>query len=272
MFQLFVFVMILFQVVGSVRPLDVDNMPLCPPTDSPWSVVSSAWDAAREWHLPTRSEITHMRTFLKTFKSSLNQRHTKRRTRQLMKPLTALNLTMCRLNSTLIVSTLPRVRTYSGPFFFLNEQKTSDILVLSPHDGSDGTNVDTKLVLGDAFAVISNGYKKTPETDFVHNKETLGFYAFDYFTRLFPKSTIIHIHGSAAPDLVWLRSRDDVLKSKYESAVTACSNITAFTPLNAYFVVDDVVRTPKYLKTEIPAAIHMEQPDVFKCIIHRLHT
>ena len=95
------------------------------------------------------------------------------------------------LDSYLLLYTKPGVKSYSGPFLLLRETNPSKVIVISPHDGSDGTHSSTKKALEDshALAVVSNGHKKgiTAISDFVDHGNTLGAIAVRQLNYLFKK-------------------------------------------------------------------------------------
>lgn len=261
--------------------LDVDGMPLCPDVvkeNSAAAVFRCAMNQTRTWHPPTDKERQHLYATLNAFKTSINQGPTWNTTQQILQNADALNLQSCRVKNTrtfqgkaeddsyLLLYTKPGVRTYSGPFLMLRETHPSNVIVIGPHDGSDGTNTSTKKALEDshALAVVSNGYPHgiMHDSDFVDHMNTLGAVAVLQLNTLFPRGVYLHIHGMRAGDHVLYRSRSAVLGRAFEKGITQFTNIpdNGFGSFNAGYVTDSIINSPYSLKTEIPTRIHLNNP------------
>jgi hypothetical protein len=190
-----------------------------------------------------------------------------------------LHLNMCRVkqlredyqDSYLVFYTKAGIRDYSGPFMMLREKNFSKLLVIGPHDDSDGTAYDTKLATANtkSMGTISNGHRRGNvrkgrppgyrNDDMVHsdNKTTnLGTWAVAELGRIKPGSVVLHVHGMAKSTTVMDRSRSKNMYAAFEKAVMKHTYITEFERLNASFSIDPVVNTNYYLKTEIPVRIH----------------
>lgn len=270
---------------------DFDGMPLCPDVVkevSASAVYRCAMQQTTQWHLPTKKEKENLNGILSAFKTSVDSGISRATTDQILDSADQLNLQACRVkndriydgkaenDSYLLVYTKPGVKTYSGPFLMLRETNPSKVIVISPHDGSDGTNTSTKKALENshALAVISNGHNKgiTHQSDFVDHMETLGAVATRQLNMLFPKSVFLHIHGMRASDHVLYRSRSKLLGNAFEKGVVENTNIDkgAFGSFNAGYVTDSIIKSPFSLKTEIPTRIHLSNPNAMGGIVRTI--
>lgn len=260
---------------------DFDGMPLCPDivkANSASAVFRCAMQQTQVWHAPTTRERENLMGVLSAFKTSVDTGISRGTTEQILDQAEQLNLQACRVkndriyqgraenDSYLLLYTKPGVKTYSGPFLMLRETDPSKVVVIAPHDGSDGTNTSTKKALEDshALAVVSNGYRHgiSHQSDFVDHMDTLGAIAIRQLNSLFPQSVYLHIHGMAAGDHVLYRSRSAVLGRAFEKGITQYTNIRAdaFDSFNAGYVTDAIIKSPFSLKTEIPTRIHLGNP------------
>lgn len=257
---------------------DIDGMPFCPSQvseTSAWAVFNCAINQANSFHVPTAAEKASMMTLLTIHKTVVADGPSAATTVQMLAAATELNLQLCRVSqnllgakdSFLLAYVIPGVRDYSGPFLMLREIKPSKIIIIGPHDDSDGTYADTKKGLSDshALATISDGHKRgniksgggdIGTGDFVHETNNLGTFVVDQFTGLFPNSIVLQIHGMQNDTKVLYRSHNDMLGKVFEAAIIANSKIDLFGALNASFTIDSLVHTDFYLKTEMPAHLH----------------
>lgn len=270
---------------------DADDMPLCPDAvreNSAATVFRCGMAQTKVWHPPTEGEKRHLFSVLSAFKTSVDAGPGWQTTLQIKDNADQLGLQVCRVNNTrnyqgrtehdsyLLLYTRPDVRTYSGPFLMLRETNPSKVIVISPHDGSDGTNTSTKKALEDshALAVISNGHNKgiTHQSDFVDHMNTLGAIATRQLNTLFPKSVFLHIHGMRSGDHVLYRSRSALLGNAFERGVTQFTNIdkNSFGTFNAGYVTDAIIKSPFSLKTEIPTRIHLGNPGAMSGIVRTI--
>jgi hypothetical protein len=270
---------------------DQDTMPLCPDVvkqNSASAVFRCAIQQTKVWHPPTDKERQHLFGILSAFKTSVNEGPSYGTTQDIKENADALGLQVCRVkndrtyqgkaerDSYLLVYTKPDVRTYSGPFLMLRETNPSKVIVLSPHDGSDGTNTSTKKALEDshALAVISNGHNKgiTHQSDFVDHMNTLGAIATRHMNMLFPKSVFLHIHGMSKGDHVLYRSRSALLGNAFKKGIVNYTNIRndAFGNFNAGYVTDSIIKSPFSLKTEIPTRIHLGNPSALGGLVRTI--
>lgn len=270
---------------------DFDGMPFCPEVvkeNSAAAVFNCAREQTKVWHPPTLKEKQNLAGIISAFKTSVDAGISRATTDQILENADNLNLQACRVkndriyegraenDSYLLLYTKPGVRTYSGPFLMLRETNPSKVVIISPHDGSDGTHADTKIALENshALAVISNGHNKgiTHKSDFVDHMETLGAVATRQINMHFPKSVFLHIHGMAASGHVLYRSRSSVLGNAFEKGVVEYTNIakSAFGSFNAGYVTDSIIKSPFSLKTEIPARIHTGNPNAMAGIVRTI--
>lgn len=282
----------LFSACPAIDPskTDSDGMPLCPDgvaERSAWIVFSCALDQAKSFHPPTAQEKKDMSSLLEAWRDSNVQ--------VMRAAADNLNLQACRVkdkngdapNSSLLFYTKPKVNNYSGPFLILKEGKRSKVLVVGPHDDSDGTYADTKFATQktSAMATISNGHKRgnvrgkdnpSKNDDFVHSNgpdSNLGTYAVKKVCDIYKVSVVLHIHGMKDPHKVLYRARDNkILEDAWEKAIKNNTNITEFAALNADFSIDRVVNTNWYVKAEMPARIHMNNKMALANIVREIET
>lgn len=255
---------------------DVDGMPFCPSTvleTSAWGVYRCAITQAKSFHVPTAKETQLMRSILTTYKQVSDSGIKPETTKTILDSADQLNLQVCRAaqdragvkDSFLLLYTKPGVNNYSGPFLMLRETKHSKVMLIGPHDDSDGTFADTKLALArsSAMVLVSNGHKRGSTQknggtgDFVHENNNLGTRAVGILGDLFKGYVWLHVHGMQDPDTALYRSREDKLEAAFIAGVKSATNIKNFNPkFNADFSVDSQVNSNFYLKTELPARIH----------------
>ena len=256
---------------------DFDGMPFCPDVvkdNSAAAVFNCARGQTTVWHAGTPKEKENLAGIISAFKRSVDEGISYVTTSQILDNADKLNLQACRVkndrvylgkaekDSYLLLYTKPGVKTYSGPFLMLREINPSKVIVISPHDGTDGTHADTKIALENshALAVVANGHPKgmTNQSDFVDHSDSMGAAAVRQLNMRFPKSVYLHIHGMKASDHVLYRSRSKVLGRAFEKGIVNFTNIAkgAFNNFNAGYVTDSIIKSPFSLKTEIPARIH----------------
>lgn len=264
------------------KHIDMDGMPFCPEEvatgpNSAWAVYACAIEQAKSFHAPVPAERNTMADLLANYHKSTVEGIAADTTKNMMADASTLNLQVCRVlqlrdqvrDSFLVFYAKPNVKDYSGPFMMLRETNHSKVIVIGPHDDSDGTFADTKLALAEtnAIATISNGHKRgnvkpgggdQGSGDFVHDplSQNLGTFVVDRLCSLFQGSVVLHVHGMANDKKVLVRSRNDQLQKAFEKAVVDHTNIKDFGSLNADFTIDPLVHTDFYLKTEMPAKIH----------------
>lgn len=254
---------------------DADGVMFCPlevKANTVWAVYRCAIEQANSFRAPTPLEKKNMSLMLEGWQYA--------KTDQLLKAAEALNLQVCRVSqyyqaqkdTYLVIYVKPGVRDYTGPFFMLRETRHSKVLIIGPHDDTDGTWNDTKLAtsLTLSMGTISNGHQRSkvrkegdPKgyADFVHtpggSNADLGTYAVEKICNLNAASVVFHVHGMRDQTKVMYRARNNkVLEQAYEATVKANTSITEFVPLNADFTIDPLVNTSWYIKTEIPSGIH----------------
>lgn len=242
---------------------DPDGMPLCPDKVnqvSAFVVFSCAMNQAKSFHAPTKPE--------KGFIDDLLAAHKAADVKKLMSTAGSLNLQMCRAKndgkSTLLAYTKPGVTDYSGPFMMMKEGVHSKVILIGPHDDSDGTYADTKkaVVDSDAMLLFSNGHKRgnvgADKGDFVHEGpgENLGAYAVQQMGAMYKGYVWLQIHGWANATKVLYRGRTESMNKAFEAAIEKETKLKEFGNLNADFSVDSLVNTNYYIKTEMPTKLH----------------
>ena len=268
---------------------DPDGMPLCPEQvkeQSAWAVYRCAVEQARSFHDATKDEKANMSILLEGWQAG--------NTADVLAAADKLHLQACRVKQTrdgkpdsfLLVYVKPKITDYSGPFMMLRETKHSKVLIIGPHDDSDGTYADTKLATSETFAMgtISNGHKRGNvrkpgmgrTDDFVHSdgpEQNLGTFVVKKICDMNKTSVVLHVHGMKDNTKVLYRDRENnVFGNAYEKAIKKYTNINQFAPLNAYFSIDPIVNTNWYIKTEIPARIHVNNKRALMNIVRELET
>ncbi len=275
--------------------IDIDGMPLAPDSvlTSPYgayAVFGPAMTQATSWHEPTPQEKEATLELLTNWKQSTITGPSKDTTEKIIQAANSLDLKVCRvksskkvdgidvLDSYLLVYTKPGIRNYSGAFFMLRETKHSKVIIIGPHDDSDGTFADTKIGMAGSYALacISNGHKRRSiqsedyrNSDFCHSINNLGTYALEMVCKMFPNSVCIHIHGMSDNTKCLLRCRNDDMKNVFKKTIADNTILDPddFYPFNAYFTIDELVNTKFYLKTEIPTGIHMNNKIIIRKIV-----
>ena len=268
--------------------VDFDGMSLAPKEvleTSAWAVFRCAINQARTWKPPSKNEKLFQGNMLEAFAESKINGISKKTTDIILENADKLGLQVMRVrkdsqkdskkdsdnqkdslddsvdDSFLLIFTKPGVKDYNGPFFMLRETKSSKVILLVPHDLNDGTHSDTKLALANssALAVISNGHNKgiDPKADFVDHSNTLGSIALRQLQDLFPKPVVLMIHGKKGSKSIQYNSRSKELGKVFKNACIKTTNIKNYGKFNADYATDRIVRTEYYLKTEIPAQIHV---------------
>lgn len=259
--------------------IDFDGMPLAPKEvleTSAWSVFRCAIAQAKTWKPPTSKEKLVQGNMLRAFAESKVNGISEKTTKVILENADILGLQVMRVkkidffenkkieDSFLLIFTKPGVKDYNGPFFMLRETKSSKVILLVPHDLNDGTHTDTKLALANssALAVISNGHNKgiDPKADFVDHSNTLGSVALRQLQDLFPKPVVLMIHGKRGSNSIQLNSRSKILGKTFIEGFKKSTGIKNFGKFNADYATDRIVKTEFYLKTEIPAQIHVNNP------------
>lgn len=247
---------------------DVDGVMFCPDAvakNSAYIVFRCAFAQHRSFHEATDKEKNAQHALFEAFIA--------KNSKGVLDSADYLGLQVCRVkqdaDSYLLAYTKPKVTDYSGPFLMLRESKHSKVIIMSPHDGTDGTHSDTKLAFqhSQALAMISNGYKKTPEIDFLRNVKSLGAVALRQMDDAFPKSVWLMIHGMAQSGKVLYRSRSKALGAAYEDGVKLAMDISKFDALNAGYPIDAFISSGLYLKTEIPVKIHDNRPEALARVV-----
>lgn len=248
---------------------DFDGMPLAPQEvydNSAWAVFRCAKDQAKTWLPPTPKESRLQNMLLTAFRDSKVNGISTTTTEAMLDAADKLGCQMMRVkksdtDSFLLVFTKKGVRDYNGCFMMLRETSSSKVVLIVPHDGSDGTHTDTKLALANskALAVISNGHPKGIDkmSDFVDHSNTMGSKAVSQLQQLFGKLVFLMIHGQANDKSILYRSRDKGLGRAFQEACTMYTGMKKFNSFNADYATDKVVKSNLYLKTEMPAKIHV---------------
>jgi hypothetical protein len=266
---------------------DIDNMPFAPPAVLSFcsnQVFRCAFYQAKanEWKPPTQDQIDNIEGIITAFHDNYVS-GTKRSTGILMDHCKALGLQCCRAkvdpnpdnplgDSYILIYTIKGKTDYNGPFLQLREQNASNVVIVSPHDGTDNTSQDTKISFkkSRAIAMVSNGHKKwSKEADFSKTRNNLGNYALRKLAEYFHKLVILNIHGMIYTDFVLVRSRYLPLKDIFVKVFEENTGITRVQEFNAYYDID-TIPTPYQLKTEIPIKVHLSQAGLLGKIVREI--
>lgn len=274
--------------------IDFDGMPLASDkilssAQNAYVVFGPAMDQATSWHPPTKQEKELTSQLLTNWQISTINGPAKETTNKILDAANGLGLQVRRVKTTkdvngakvpdsyLLVYTKPGVKDYSGAFFMLRETKHSKVFIIGPHDDSDGTYADTKIGMSESYALacISNGHKRGRigtglyrESDLVHSTDNLGTFAVQEICKMFPGLVCLHIHGMADTSKCLVRCRSDPMEQVFKKVVADKTRLDPedFKPFNADFSIDSIVNTKYYLKTEIPAVIHVKNKAIIKNI------
>lgn len=274
--------------------IDTDGMPISPKIaltshNGAYSIFRTALDQAIFWHPPTQQEKQSMLQLLTNFHLSTINGISKITTRNIIQAADELGLQVNRVktfktvnsvkvpDSYLLVYTKPGVKDYSGPFLMLRETKRSKVVIISPHDDSDGTAINTKLGMSESYALacISNGHKRGKigeedyrDSDFVHSKNNLGTYTVEQFCNLFPGTVCMQIHGIAHPTKCMFRSRHLEMGNIFREILIKNTRLKQedFVDFPVSFTIDNLIKSNHYIKCEIPAVIHKRNKAIIKLI------
>lgn len=190
-----------------------------------------------------------------------------------------LNLRVKRVKSAsddfLIFYTKEGITDYNGPLFMFRLSECYKIMIISPHNESDGTSIDTVIGFTETKAMwyICNGHKRAtnqPErdtTDFIRNNQSLGFHVVKDICEKLRGLIVLHIHGSKKAGVCLLKSRSKQLESVFKAAIRESTNIEIFKAFNAGYALDAIVNTNLYLKTEIPSKTHLANKKIIREIV-----
>lgn len=268
--------------------IDVDGMPLCPEEVIKYNAhqvlrCAIAQSKKDKWAGPTSDQIKNITRIMECFKLNYINGPTKKVTEELMHCADKIGLQCCRAkvgpskdlpkgDSYILLYTKPRVYNYNGPFMMLREGNSSNVVIISPHDGTDQTSIDTKIAFQQsrALAMISNGHHKWSRlVDFSKTRENLGNYALRKLADLFPKTVLLNIHGMIYNDFILVRSRYEPLKQVFIDTFLNNTIIKRVEPFNAWYDID-TINTPYQLKTEIPVKIHKKRPGFLAVVINQI--
>lgn len=253
-----------------------DGIPIITEVDNIYGqYIQPAFNQSKTWHPPTRIERTNLSNIFNSFYN--------KDTKTMAEYADKLNLSIYRCikqypnktDSYLILFTKKGINNYSGPFIMLREttdtNKPSKVIMIIPHNGSDGTNQDSVLGFqnSNALACISNGCKHglTHQSDFVDHTNTLGSISLRILNQLYPNSVFFHVHGSRSDKICLYRCRNPAMSKSFEKAIKDFTKINTFKPFNAGYSIDNICKSNYYLKTEIPAKIHMNNDMILANII-----
>lgn len=271
---------------------DPDGIPLCPDvvkTSSAFAVFRCPLVSQNAYHKPSDSSRAEVVALLQSWKDIRDKGKSPERAAAFLGHADKLSAQACRVNNSaddsyLLVYAKPGVKDYSGVYMMLRETKASRIVVLGPHDDTDGTYASTKLALqhSHALALLSNGHQrgKIPHCsttcggpddtlgrgDFSHDSvaDNLGTFTAKALGDLYPKKIWFMVHGMSNDNAILYRVRNQnkVLSNAWEKAMANATGLDKFNPkFNADFSTEPGMNTNWYIKTEIPAKFHREKPE-----------
>lgn len=270
--------------------MDIDGIQFCDKNVidfNAWSVYKDAINQAREslWTSPTQDQKDNSDLLIDLISKLLNNYKTygqltienvdsfKAISSQILITADKLNLQCVRAkiptDSYLLFYTKPGIKNYNGSFMMIREFNYSDIIIISPHDGTDQTHSDTKLAFKNskAFCCFSNGHHKwSREQDFSHTVNTLGYYTLVKLCTLIQNPILLNIHGMAVRNMIMKKSNNPELVKVFNDIVIP-KYVPKTVTLSAYFVIDDI-KTDYNLKCEIPTSIHINRPQIVEDIVH----
>lgn len=246
---------------------------------NPWKLFQKAIKQANSWTPAKREQkflFSELIDFCIRFKNDLNNHLLEV---SIITLANALSLQVKRIKKEdddfLMFYTNENVTDYNGPFLMFRISQSDKIVIISPHNESDGTSIDTVIGFTETKAMwyICNGHKRAvnqPErntTDFIRNNQSLGFHVVRLICEKFKGSIVYHIHGSKRPGVCLVKSRSKQLESIFKESIKDNTNIETFKAFNAGYVLDSIVNTNMYLKTEIPTKTHLSNKKIIKEIV-----
>ncbi len=192
----------------SQQAKDTDGVPLCPAISgtNPWEYMDCAFQQAKAFHPPTAQELSYLETTL----LSLSEKNVS----QAMKAAAYLGLQTCRNknagDSYVVMTTIPGLKTYVGPFITYREKNASEVVIQDGHvqDCNWGGYPQELFLNTHAILAITNGYPRalsgskvktcwgaSYESDGTHNENNLFYRANLMAAQLWPTSVFFQLHG-----------------------------------------------------------------------------
>lgn len=249
-----------------------DGIPLCPDAvkqKSGWEVFRCAMQDQRSWHPPTKKEIDSSQDMLRAFAA--------RDYKKMLEKADGFRAQVCRVidgdDKYVLVFAKYGVKDYNSPILMLRDAaKVSKLAILTPHVLTDGYSDHGPLAFkkNHILALWQNGHKKgiaDRASDFSHSETTVGHHMYRVFGQLYPKTALGHFHGMKDPDSVLVRSRHKPMQNVFERVVKDLTGIKDYRAFNAYYSLEKVINTGKYLKTELPTRLYSNRDMIISQIV-----
>lgn len=199
----------------------------------------------------------------------------------------ALGLQVCRSTDTskndsfLLFYSKPGVTDNTGAFFGVRETKSSRIVILLPHDDSDGYAATGKQGFSEskAFGFMSNSNSRKPfggrVNDWSHETSNWGYSFFQEFNRLSVneignKPFFINMHGMADTSrfLSYSGPRRPLSLEAFNTAVSEVYPGLERKAFTVHYAVRSAIpcSSDRYIQTEIPAARHRHGKSVLNIV------
>jgi hypothetical protein len=184
-------------------------------------------------------------------------------------------------DSFLLFYTKPGVVDNTGAFFGVRESKSSRIVILLPHDDSDGYGATGKQGFSEskAFGFMSNSNSRKPfggrANDWSHETSNWGFSFFQEFNRLSVneignKPFFINMHGMADTSrfLSYAGPRRPLSLEAFNTAVSEVYPGLERKTFAVHYAVRSAIpcSSDRYIQTEIPAARHRHGKSVLNIV------
>lgn len=255
---------------------DKDGIAFCPDLvkqSTAYTVFGCAIHQSTSWHEPSKGEVQTGRALLDAFKAKDYP--------ALLANADKLKAQVCRVvdgdDKYLLVYAKPGVKDYVAPSFILRDAaKVSKLILVAPHMTSDGYFAAAPKALQGSHALMGfySGHLKSlgqgRDADFSHSKKDLGYWLIKYASDLYPKHVWLHAHGMSATGHVLYRPLKGPLAKPYEQAIRKFTTIDTFDGFNAFYEIDGAItaHTGWYVKTEIPAKVYKNQPEILAKIFN----
>lgn len=276
-----------------------DNIPKCPSevrSVSVWSVLRCAYNQAKTLKNVTPQDKSNLKSLFGAIQAHVNVSRNignfatspfASNSDVLLAASDALGLQVCRSvdtakkDSFLLFYTKPGVKDNTGAFFGVRETKASRIVILLPHDDSDGYAATGKQGFSEsnAFGFMSNANDRKPfggrANDWSHETGNWGFSFFQEFNRLAVneignKPFFINMHGMADTSrfLSYAGPGRPLSLAAFDTAVSEVYPGLERKAFTVHYAVRSAIPcgSDRYIQTEIPAARHRHGKSVLNIV------
>lgn len=276
-----------------------DNIAMCPNevrSKSVWSVLRCSYNQSKTLKNVRSEDKSNLKGLFSAIQSHVNVSRNidnfsshpyASNAETLLKKSDALGLQVCRSadpsknDSFLLFYTKPGVTDNTGAFFGVRESKSSRIVILLPHDDSDGYAATGKQGFSEsrAFGFMSNSNSRKPfggrVNDWSHETSNWGFSFFQEFNRLSVndignKPFFINMHGMADTSrfLSYAGPRRPLSLEAFNTAVSEVYPGLERKAFTVHYAVRSAIpcSSDRYIQTEIPAARHRHGKSVLNIV------